>query len=43
MKPKIIADDETPEPEPEGFWGPVHAEVRRLAKLKSDDAAPERP
>lgn len=32
MKPEVVADNEIPGPEPEGFWEPVHEEVRRLAK-----------
>lgn len=39
MKPEIVADNEVPGPEPEGFWGPVHAEVKRMrvSKLTSAD------
>lgn len=32
MKPEVVADNEIPGPEPEGFWEPVHREVRRLVK-----------
>jgi hypothetical protein len=36
--PEIVADDEEPGPEPEGFWRPIHAEVKRLVKLgRADD------
>lgn len=41
MKPEIVADNEVPGPEPEGFWAPIHAEVKRLrvARLKGADLA----
>lgn len=31
-KPEVVADNETPGPEPEGFWEPVHADVRRMGE-----------
>lgn len=36
---EVVADNEVPGPEPEGFWEPVHAEVRRMrvSKLASAD------
>lgn len=38
-KAEVVADNEVPGPEPEGFWDPVHAEVRRLrvSRLQSSD------
>jgi hypothetical protein len=30
VKPEIVADNEVPGPEPEGFWDPVHREVKRM-------------
>ena len=39
IKVEVVADNEVPGPEPEGFWEPVHAEVRRMrvARLSSAD------
>jgi hypothetical protein len=35
-RPEVVADDEEPGPEPEGFWDPVHAEVTRLSRIGAD-------
>lgn len=32
VKPEIVADNEVPGPEPDGFWEPVHREVRAMTK-----------
>jgi hypothetical protein len=37
-KPEVVADNEVPGPEPEGFWEPIHKQVERLAKLGRDEA-----
>jgi hypothetical protein len=31
-KPEIVADNETPGPEPEGFWDPVHRQVKEMTE-----------
>lgn len=36
-RPEVVADDENPGPEPEGFWAGIHAETARLTKLGRDD------
>lgn len=36
-RPEVVADNEEPGPEPEGFWAGIHAETARLTKLGRDD------
>lgn len=36
-KPEVVADNETPGPEPKGFWAGIHDDVARLSKLGRDD------
>lgn len=42
-RPEVVADDEAPGPEPDGFWAGIHVEVAELSKLGADgDNTPSR-